>query len=391
MHKVKRFFLLFFAILVFPCCIFGAEINDSIRIIRDLKRSLLVYDASQESFVPHAFNTPVKGNAVSVMLNMKESSEGMLYICGQPNTALFIEQKIVASQAAEACIMLNIDSLYAIYGDTEKESLFITAYHNNLDINELQFSIVKKLSENEMAQLENSSGIDAISRSVSSFKDFYIIGLLIILSLIAMIKAAYPKIFQEFYSISKIFSFKWREDSLIASRAINTINLVFLVVYSLVFAFIVVVLWHETDSTPEQLNFIGFSNFYSSFFSWISITFFVFIIIILKYLVIYISSSLLGFKDLISFHFLDFIRVSQLFMFLILAAISLSMISFYDFINPGSDAFSYIVFFCILLTTALLFFKLLSSTTYRNMHLFSYLCTTEILPLIISIKFFLNL
>lgn len=389
-----RFFYTFFValiILFLPYSLLAQEIQEY-RVIKDLKRTLLIYSSSEKSYVPHPHNTPVRGNAISVNLDVEEFTGNTLLICGQPNTALFIDQKIVASQNKDNCITLAVDSLYEIYGDDSgKKSLFISVYHKDLDIDELNFTVVKKLTDKEVAQLENEKDLSAISRSISPFRNFFVIGLFLIMAFIALIKGAYPKIFTEFYSLSKIFTFRWREDSLIANRPINTVNLLFLSVYSLLTAFIVVVLWFETDSAPQRLGFVDFSNFSSSLFSWVSIAVLVFILMILKYFFIYISSSLLGFKDLVSFHFLDFIRISQIFMILVLVVISLSAISFNDFIEPSSGIFSYLVFSVIVLTTTLLFFKLLSSTNYRNMHLFSYLCTTEILPLIISIKFFLNL
>lgn len=390
MHRVLNHLIIISVFLLLPFSLPGQE-ESAFRVVKDLKRSLLIYSNSQKSFVPHAFNAPVNAPVVSAHLSNKEFSGNRLYVCGQPGTALFIDQKIVVSQKSDTCISLDIDSLFSIYGRSGQENLFLSVYHKELEIDELQFAVIKTLSENDATQIESDTDVIAIARSFSPFKNFYIVGLLLILALIAMVKVAYPKIFNEFFSLEKIFSFKWREDSFVASRAISGLNLLFLVLYSLLMAFIVVVLAHETGTMPDQFDFISFADFSSSFFSWIIVALIVYIIMIFKYIIIYISSSLLGFKDIVSYHFLDYIRISQIFMIVLLVIISFSTISFRDFITPDSMIFPYIIFTSIFLTTTLLLFKLLSSTSYRNMHLFSYLCTTEILPLIISIKFFLNL
>lgn len=390
MHKIINQLLIVSFLLLLPFAVPAQEARD-IRVVKDLKRSLLIYSNNQKSFVPHAYNAPVNGPVVSTHLSRKDFSGSRLFVCGQPGTALFIDQKIVASQKSDNCISLDIDSLFGTFGRAGQENLFLSVYHKELEIDELQFSVIKELSEKEILQIESSNEATAVARVFSPFKNFYIIGLLLILAFIAMIKVAYPKIFSEFFSLGKIFSFKWREDSLIASRAISSVNLLFLILYSLLMSFIVVVLWYETDTVPHQFDLIAFDDFSSSFFSWVIIGLFIYLVMILKYIIIYISSSLLGFKDIVSYHFLDYIRISQVFMIALLIVISLSTISFRDFITPDSTVIPYIIFTSVFLTTMLLFFKLLSSTSYRNMHLFSYLCTTEILPLIISIKFFLNL
>ena len=385
MRKVIHQLSFLALLLIIPFTLLGQEEN-GFRVIKDLKRSLLIYSNKQKSFVPHAFGAQVNVPVVSTNLSGKEFSGNKLMVCGQPGTSLFVDQKIVASQKNDTCLSFDIDSLFSTYGRSGEDDMFLSVYHKDLEIDALQFSIVKKLSDEEILKIESNTDIMAVSRDVSLFKDFYVIGLLLILALIAMIKVAYPKIFSEFFSLGKVFSFKWREDSLIASRAISSVNLLFLIVYSLLMSFIVVVLWHETGTAPQQFDFIVFNDFSSSFFSWITIAFFVYFIMILKYIIIYISSSLLGFKDIVSYHFLDYIRISQIFMIGLLIIISFSTISFRNFITPDSAIFPYIIFTSVFLTTMLLFFKLLSSTSYKNIHLFSYLCTAELVPFLVLSK-----
>src|SRR5690606_28145111 len=202
---------------------------------------------------------------------------------------------------------------------------------------------------------------------------------------------AYPKTFSEYYNLGHVLSLRWREDNIFGSRAISSTNLLFLFVYSLAMSFVILTLWYETGGAPQEMGFIAYSKFSSSFLSWLLLAVFVFVLMIFKYFLIWITSSLLGFKELISFHFLDFMRISQLLILLLLAITTISIISFRDLITPDGIIFPYIILLCISITFILLFIKLLSSSSHRNVHLFSYLCTTEILPMIIGIKFFLNL
>ena len=294
-----------------PFCVLAGTGEDSFTLVKDLKRSLLIYNSDQKNYVPHAYNTPFNENTVSFILDLNENAGLHLRICGPPQSALFVSQKIISTIGSEGCLLLNIDSLQKTY---QKKSLFISLYNKNLNLKDVELEVVNLLSSNEINENKETDVVEIVARNTYPFKNFYIVGLLLILSFFAMIKGAYPKIFNEFYSWSKVLTFRWREDSIISSRPISSVNLLFLALYSLTMAFVILSLWFETGGTPQQFDFIQYDGFYATIVSWVLLAVVIFAILILKYVIIYISSSLLGFKELVRFHFLDFIRISQLFL-----------------------------------------------------------------------------
>lgn len=386
MHK-SFWTLLCIVALILPNHLYGKMDDEQYVMVKDLKKSLLIYDSKQKGYVPHAYDTPLNNNAVSFILDPIENGSLYVKICAQANSALFVTQKIVATQDFPGCFILNIDSLRKEYGE---EGIFVTLYNKELNLKQTEIQLVKSVALQEAIE-KPAEVVEVVPRKTYPFKNFFVIGLMAILGLFAMVKRTYPKAFNEFYSISRILSLRWREDSIVASRPVSSANLLFLMLYSLVLAFIIQTLWHETGGVPSGLNLVSFESFTASFSSWMIVSMLVFVVMIIKYIIIWFTSTLLGFKDLVSFHFLDYIRISQLFLLFLLVFITLSTLSYNNLMLLNENLFVYIIGLCVLITIILLFFKLLTASTYRNVHLFSYLCTTEILPLIIGIKFFLNL
>lgn len=385
MHRhLGLFFLLLF---VLPAIGKGQESTYAYAQARDMKKSLLVYDSKQKSYVPYVYGTPFNANAASFILNTKESEGLYLDICTKGKSALFIENDIVALQNASDCLLLDIDSLRSSYG---AEEIFMTLYQKELNLGTTTISIVRR-TNNLMDADRSADGLEILTREFSSFKDYYIIGLLLILALFAMLKATHPRAFGEFYSISRVLSLRWKEDSIIMGKPVSGASFLFILMYCLVAAFVIQAFLHQTGSSLGQFNISAHESVTASLFSWFGLTLLVFLVMIIKLVIIWITSNLLGYKDMTSFHFFDYMRISQILLFLLLILVTLSILSYNNFLASSDLLVGYVFGFAVLLTVILLFFKLLSAPVYRNMHLISYLCTTEILPLIIGIKFFLEI
>ena len=310
MLKNSLFSTLIFVFL-FSFEVTGQDNLSKYSVVTDLERSLLIYNSDQKSYVPYAYNSPFNENVASFVLNLQQNKGRILFLCTQPESALFVDQKIVATQTDGGCLSLDIDSLRSVY---KSPSLFVSLYNKDLDLDATTIQMVQERSISDGELMEAGNVVKTVPREFYPFKNFYIIGLLLILAIFSALKGAYPKIFSEFFNLGKIFSFRWREDSIIAGRAISSANLLFLTAYCAVLAFIILTLWYETGGAPQVFGFVEYAAFLSSFVSWMLLAILVFFFMVMKYLIIRISSSLLGFKELVNFHFLDFIRISQLFL-----------------------------------------------------------------------------
>jgi hypothetical protein len=107
--------------------------------------------------------------------------------------------------------------------------------------------------------------------------------------------------------------------------------------------------------------------------------------IFLKTVVVYISSSLFDIRESAGYHYFNFIRL------LLVVATTLTLILAGYYILNGVEKGVYSFLFETLgwvigIWTIILFFKLSYRVRFSPIHLFSYICATEILPFLIIVK-----
>lgn len=365
-----------------------AVVTNDFTILKNLNEEWMVYDQDREGYVPHALQTPLRTNSVSFMLDLTEYNSYTFRCCVQEGTSLFIDQKIASRFDAAGCHTYSIDSLREVY---EKKWIFITLYNPSLASKQLKTLITGDRIQLLVHGSEKTDVLNIQPRESAAFKNFFILGLLLLLAIMAALYNLYPKSFREYFGIAKVFTSRLREESIIASRPVSTINTVFLAMYCALLSFLLIVVWHQLEGIPPSFRFVNLDNFTGLAFSWALFTVIVFFAIILKFLLVAAMSSLFNMKLLATVHFFDFVRISLLFMILTLGVVSLSILSF-----PSLNVFNgkLVLFFMLFLSfiiVLVLFLKLIRASSFRNLQLFSYLCTTEILPFLIGFKFFLNL
>jgi hypothetical protein len=178
-----------------------------------------------------------------------------------------------------------------------------------------------------------------------------------------------------------------KEEKVLTQRNMGTANILFFCLYGMIIALVIILFWKVFDGIPELFEFISLSTFRSSLFGWLALSAIAFCVVELKYLLIKILSSLLNVGKIAQIHFFDFISIGLIFVSTTLIAASAFYLSSID----RSMVFTvllYIFVFLLGVRIMILLFKLIGEGSFRKIHLISYLCTTEILPLLIGIRIF---
>jgi hypothetical protein len=112
--------------------------------------------------------------------------------------------------------------------------------------------------------------------------------------------------------------------------------------------------------------------------------------VIVKYLSISLMGILYHDRHILNLHFQEYMTSSYIFSVLAQLAILLTNTRA-QFLTPDIGDLSYVMIACMALPSLFLTYRLNKSVSYRKIYLFSYLCTTEYLPLLLFIKFFITL
>jgi len=220
-------------------------------------------------------------------------------------------------------------------------------------------------------------------RVPAAFDNFVLIASLALLIFFTALFRTNPRLTLDYLDFVKLVNLRDREESQVTLRLTSSVNLLFYLFASLLAALAFLVAAHATlqgltvirrsfDLTTAQL--VG---------RWLLTALAILGLLLLKLSLNALMARLFNAREIIAFQFFNFVRA----LMLSLAFIALVAVLCFSLAIP-LNYFMMIKAGCWLLafSTMLLYFKLLSRTGFRSFHLFSYLCGTEIFPLLILIK-----
>ena len=368
--------------LLFIVQVFSSAIDKNAK--KNLKSEWLVYDQKYDIYVPFIENTGQSTNSFAFFVKQNESMGRQLHCCVQAGTSFFIEEKIIAVYDTKECFKLNVDSLFVVF---KKESLYISVYNESLRLDEFNTYLVSPVIAYQTASKNTEN--DLIQRKNRNAKNFYIIAFLLFASLLGVAYNTNPKSFKEYYALNKTFTFTSRHDNSAKLSLFDRFTLAILFLHSTFIAFVLVVIFQQQNEIFDNLITINPNGLSMALYGWLKLSIIVFFVLILKFLLIQVTSKLMRFTEIVSTHFFEFLRLS---IFIYSTALIFVLgIMFYSY-NPVAGNFSWIVYLVAglsILRVVFLYIKFLRLVTFKNLYLFLYLCATEIFPLLMGFKIFI--
>ena len=187
--------------------------------------------------------------------------------------------------------------------------------------------------------------------------------------------------------MKKLFGFRLKEDLGSSIRPFSTEHIYFTALHAFNLSFVFFFLVNGFTYRYDHLGWLQFNSFGQGMFYWLLGGLALNLLIYFKYGVIAVISWLFNARMLTSRHFIDLINASAI--FFIFVALVLAMGSYMAFV-PG-EGLRKILLFAILIfffyRTMLLYIRLLQLSPYSKLYIFSYICSTELIPLLVGLKF----
>lgn len=287
---------------------------------------------------------------------------------------LFLNGKLISSGRKQ---IVSIDSLARLY-----DSELFFGIHSDVGVRELTTRII---SVNDGAAVLIPG--ENINRPPTFFRDYTIIAVSVLLLFLLVLFRTNPQLTLDYFSFAKIFSVQERNENLLASRITSSVNLLFYLFCALLTGFLLSAVFYFAGSYFLVAKFIGIDSFGGAFLMWFKLSLFILVLLASKLIIVLFFSSLFNFRETVSFQFFNFLR------FILFTAVVMAMLSLIYFIFKGGQAVFYerLIVLALLLLSAgsiMVLIKLLARAPFSFFHLFSYLCASEIIPLVIIIKIF---
>jgi hypothetical protein len=226
---------------------------------------------------------------------------------------------------------------------------------------------------------------DELPLRFASFRDFAIVGILILISVLIVVAQLNPKLAWDYFSVFRIFFSREGEDSQIYSRITSSINILFYVYCSLMIGYYLMIIFRFIPSHYVVALAYQADSFGAAMLLWIKLSGIILAIIFLKVVLVYCLSIMFGLTEIAGIHIFNWIRL------LLVVFGTLTVILFLYFVLHGQNENFHVILLKIISWLLvgwmfLIILKLSRRMSHSMFHLFSYICATELIPLLITIK-----
>jgi len=356
---------------------------------QDLQEQWFVFSAREQSYVPLTSRNISSAKSASFFLNTVSNKNRWLNLCVDQGTSVHIDGGLADYFGRTSCKQYSIDSLSKVYN---RDSLFVTVYNPKFNFNHYQFYFTLVYNESLEAppQEVQSRSYEIFPRSTAPIRNFFVAGIVIVLLSLSTLKLKFPKLFSEYYSVARIFNWRIREGESVNKGIFKRKNSIFLMVHSTLVSYIFILLANFSPILQTFDITVDYGSFGMLLLYWLGLSLGVFISLFLKYSLIMVISILFKLSFIKDIHFVDFVRMAMIFYAILFASVIIAGLGLESWEGGHWVIMSNAVAVFLVVRFILILFKLLNSLSFRKLHLFSYLCTTEIIPLIISLKIFLK-
>lgn len=292
---------------------------------------------------------------------------GKLIIHDRKEFAVFLDAKLIARK--QDSLSLNLDSLFARYPGRGMFSI----YQRN-PIYSLRATLIKP-------SIQGREDLNPL-RPGHYFSDFVILASFLIMVFLVTLFRINPRLTWDYLNVGKLFSIQERDETIVAGRIGSSVNLLFFGLISFLLGLLVMIIFNAAHDYLRWAGEFRYHNTVQAFLVWLLISTIIFLSLMTKLALIASFSWLFNLRDTVRFQFFNFIRL------LFIVCILLCFLAILYFILQTQNPYPYYFLFLLAsifvgIGTVLLFLKLLARTQLPVFHLFSYLCATEIIPLLI--------
>ncbi len=222
-------------------------------------------------------------------------------------------------------------------------------------------------------------------RPSNPYLDFATIASFLLIGYFVSLLHSNPRLTADYLNFVRLFSIQEREDTLLNSRISSSVNMLYYGLCSLLAGLLLLTIFHVgSNQIPLAENFAIHSTG-GAFYQWIKLSLIIAIILILKLALLEVLAKLFDARAVTGIQFYNLVRLS----FFIFTMAAVICVGYFVFKIQSPEAYTFLlggIIFMLIFWVIIIGLKLLRRTSFRFFHLFSYLCASEIIPLVILVK-----
>ena len=348
-----------------------------------LNSDWLIYQPQSKGF---ALYIPEYYGAVGALyqwVTIRPNKPFRINFTAKKDLCLFLNNKLIFTADSTATYALDLTQAIGEPVQTPDNRYLLCLWHptDQPNINSFRNEADIKLPVNAQKQK------NAISNKLRSNPNYnaFIIFLLLIGLIYGWLRTSYTSDFRSLFSISNLMRYSALEEGFLAKPISSWSSVLFVVAFALSFSLLIVAIHTNIQNIVifNQLFSVSEADITSKI---IFYTILIVAFVLLKYLFLSLMGYIFDLMGLVSLQYREFFR-TLLFMGIFLPVIMVLYLALNTIMPQTILLVSTLAVSSLLIITALrIFYTLNKKVSLRNLHLFSYICATEIIPLIILLK-----
>lgn len=345
----------------------------------DLRLNWIFYEKESTSPLPFLANRSATPYAIHLHCDLNKGKAAYLKVTVPPSTSMLIDSKFMEFNLDGRPKYLLLDSLKQVY---KKDYITLTLYRAQYFQEPVEAFIGFKFSRPESGLTVNPM----VLRPTDHRSDYFKILLLLVFLFFVILRSTFPAELLEFYSLKSIITYRNNDTLLNRFRSVTKIQILIIIYEAALMAALMLIVLQYYKNPLGPIFFLS----WNPIFGWLVLFVITFLALWAKYIAILFFSVLFNVFERANFYFIEYNRITLLFYSLIFLLVGFSFINYEYSISSLIAGLSAIVFTFYFVRMAILYFKLRSTVSINNLHLFSYLCATELVPIVIGLNFFLK-
>ncbi|MCU0429603.1 MAG: DUF4271 domain-containing protein [Cytophagaceae bacterium] len=340
---------------------FGGELE-----IKHLSQNWLFYDRYYQAYVPLIKKSQVQ-TSQHLWLTPSEYSGCFLRFTAKPGLTLLVNHQLIFRQAdSTSVVRIPIKDLLPFAQSQKLGTILLTFFHERA-WQPQEVSIVREVPQVEsVSQSLLSDGLPVLPRSNTDLAAKVIFLFLLTFLLLTFMKNLYPRDFLFFWSLKREFLDEHLKPKILGASFWIIITCICLLASVSFF-----LLYHRVDTDLWIL---------------VKVMVAVFVAIGTKMIYNFILALVFGTVRTVGAEFLEFLRVVVLSMAFMGTALLLSYISIGFYLDLEITVFFGLLLAIMLITVVRMVLVQFNILNARNLHIISYICAAEILPLVVAAK-----
>lgn len=351
-----------------------------IRAIEDLKSQIIVFDNYYNSYVPLIDYNDSKYQSGHLWVDLVKYRGNYIEFDVIKGLSLFVDGKFFKkyNSSKRERIPINLFQSFSV-----ENQVFLSFFHPNSKWpRSIKVCVATVLYKNDV--VESSMVLPVIK---NNFNTFVIQAFLLVIFLLTIVKLFFRRTFYSYYTFLNYLRMKNEsiQEDILVMNVLSKESIIYIILNSVIlsYSFMLIFVFFKLNVIDSNVSLFEYWIIFG-----VGILIFIFIYI-LKYIGIYINALIYKFKNVTNTHFFAFVSYWQkigliMFVFSIFFCSSFTVLN----IELSTYWFNLYLIIVIILLCFNVAFHIRYILSFTNVYLFSYLCITEVLPIILLYKLY---